>query len=321
MQSALLVDILIILGLLIYVLAHYKEGVFALTRRLAGFIGGAIIAFVVYPDISTVIAPHTGLQPGVVDAVAFLISFIIIQWTIKFILRNIFSLFPHEFEESRVSRMLAVVPAAIDGLILISLVLFIIVVSPFFISAKGPIEDSQIGGTLVDKASGVETYIDKVFGKATEESLGFLTVEPEEGESVSLPFKATNIKVDESAEMQMLSLVNDERRKAGLAPLVMDQTLRQVARLHSADMWTRQYFAHTNPDGLDPFDRMHAGGAAFHTAGENLALARTVERAMEGLMNSPGHKRNILDPNFKRVGIGAVDGGVYGMMFTQDFSD
>ena len=321
MQSSVLVDILIVLCLFLYIFAHFREGVLTLTRRLFGFVGGAIIAFVVYSDVSALIAPHTSLQSGIVDALAFLFSFIVIQWVIKFILRNLFSLLPHDFENSRVSKILAVIPAAIDGVILISLALFVIVVSPFFISTKDPIEESHIGGMLVDKASGVETYVDKVFGKATQESLGFLTVEPQEGESVVLPFKATGLKVDEAAEVRMLALLNEERAKAGIAPVVMDETLRKVARAHSADMWTRQYFAHKNPDGLDPFDRMRAGGADFHTAGENLALARTAERAMEGLMNSPGHKRNILDPNFRRVGIGVIDGGVYGEMFTQDFTD
>lgn len=321
MNAALLVDSIIVLALAVYVFAHYKDGVFVLTRRLASFIGAAIIAFVMYSDLSAFIAPHVAWGPGMVDAISFMICFFAVQQTIRFILKNIFALLPERFERSEASKVLAVIPAFIDGIILISLILFVVVVSPFFLSAKGPIEESHIGSVLVDKASGVEAYIDKVFGKATQESLGFLAVEPEEGQSVNLPFKATELSVDEAAETQMLALLNDERAKAGLEPLLMDDTLRKVARAHSMDMWNRSYFAHVDPDGLDPFDRMRAGGAEFHTAGENLALARTTTRAMEGLMNSPGHKRNILDPSFTRVGIGVIDGGVYGKMFTQDFSD
>ena len=59
----------------------------------------------------------------------------------------------------------------------------------------------------------------------------------------------------------------------------------------------------------------------FISAGENLAYAPTVEIAHQGLMNSPGHRENILRPSFGRVGIGVIDGGVYGKMFTQDFAD
>lgn len=316
-----LVDILIIFALVLYVFIHSNEGVLSLTKRLIGFIGGAVIGFLIYSDIANILTPYIPLSPGLLDAFAFLISFALVQWAIKIILGNIFSLFPHGFENTRASRILAILPAAIDGLILISLVLFIVVVSPFFLSAKEPIERSRLGSELVDQASSVEVYVDRVFGNAAHEGFGFLTIKPDENETVALPFRASNLTVDPAAELEMLELVNKERAKVGAPPLVADETLRQVARAHSMDMWKRQYFAHENPDGLDPFDRMELGGAEYRTAGENLALARTTERAHEGLMNSPGHKRNILDPEFRRVGIGVIDGGVYGKMFTQNFSD
>ncbi len=315
------VDVLIVLAIFLYVLLHMRDGVLVLTRRLLAFVFGAVLAFFAYSYVSAFLAPHLGFSVGMIDAVSFVISFVIIQWMIKFVLRKLFSLIPDNLHHSKLSRYLAVLPATIDGLILTSLILFLIVVSPFFISAKQPIETSKVGSVLVNKASSIEVYLDKIFGKATEESLGFLTVEPTEGESVALPFNATNLSTDPEAETLMLKLLNEKRVAAGVAPIIMDEKLRAVARAHSEDMWKRSYFAHTDPDGHDPFDRMRAGGAKFNTAGENLALARTVERADTGLINSPGHRRNILDPAFKRVGIGVVDGGVYGKMFTEDFSD
>mgnify|MGYP003393852407 FL=1 len=129
------------------------------------------------------------------------------------------------------------------------------------------------------------------------------------------------VNVNEEEERGMLELVNKERRAAGLNELVMDEGLVKVARLHSLDMWQRQYFAHENLDGESPFDRMEEGDVDFRRAGENLALARTLKRAHVGLMNSPGHRRNILDPSFNRIGIGVIDGGLYGKMFTQNFAD
>jgi uncharacterized protein YkwD len=320
-QGFNIVDLLIMLALIAYVLLHTQDGVLVLTRRLLGFVLGAVLAFVTYSYLSALLSPHISAPPGVLDAASFVISFIVIRSLVKFVLRYLFSIVPRSVEESKFSRLLAVIPASIDGVILVSLILFLIVVSPFFISAKEPIESSKLGSVMVDKASNLETYLDRIFGKATESTLGFLTVEPTEGESVALPFKATNLSIDQAGEAEMLKLLNEKRTAAGLAPVVMDETLRKVARAHSEDMWQRSYFAHTDPDGKDPFERMRAGGAKFSTAGENLALARTVERADEGLINSPGHRRNILDPNFKRVGIGVIDGGVYGKMFTEDFTD
>jgi uncharacterized protein YkwD len=64
---------------------------------------------------------------------------------------------------------------------------------------------------------------------------------------------------------------------------------------------------------------MHEANVRFLTAGENLALAPTLEIAHRGLMNSPGHRANILNPDFGRVGIGIMDGGMRGLMVSQEF--
>ena len=84
-------------------------------------------------------------------------------------------------------------------------------------------------------------------------------------------------------------------------------------------MFARGYFAHVSPDSLSPFDRMKAAHVRYITAGENLALAPTLPLAHKGLMNSPGHRANILQPLYRRVGIGILDGGMYGLMITQNF--
>jgi len=140
-------------------------------------------------------------------------------------------------------------------------------------------------------------------------------------ENIALPFLPPLLETDAQAEKEMLELINAERSTAGLNELALDPEISEVARLHSEDMWRRQYFAHENPDDESPIERMSEGDIDFEFAGENLALARTVLRAHRGLMESPGHRENILDPGFRRVGIGVVDGGMYGKMFTQNFAD
>ena len=84
-------------------------------------------------------------------------------------------------------------------------------------------------------------------------------------------------------------------------------------------MFARGYFSHVNPEGKTPSDRIRADGVRFITAGENLALARTLPLAHTGLMNSEGHRANILSKRYGRVGIGIVDGGIHGLMVTQNF--
>lgn len=156
---------------------------------------------------------------------------------------------------------------------------------------------------------------------ADESAQPIVTIEEENTERHSLPFTPRKLLIDGESEEAMLELLNEERRGAGLEELVLDEEMRDVAREHSRDMWERRYFAHENPDGENAVHRLLEGEVDFARAGENLALTRNVERAHEGLMDSPGHRRNILDPEFRRVGIGVIDGGVYGKMFTQNFAD
>lgn len=120
-------------------------------------------------------------------------------------------------------------------------------------------------------------------------------------------------------EQLMVSLVNQERAKVGLKPLQVDLRLVELARMKSKDMIDLNYFSHTSPTYGSPFDMMKKAGVDYYTAGENLAGASTVERAHEALMQSDGHRRNILNPAFTHIGIGIVKGGSYGMMFTQMF--
>lgn len=117
----------------------------------------------------------------------------------------------------------------------------------------------------------------------------------------------------------MVQLVNQERVKSGVPPLKIDARLVDLARKKSQDMITRHYFGHTSPIYGSPFQMMQAAGIKYRTAGENLAGAPDVQTAHTNLMNSPGHRANILNPAFTHIGIGIVPGGPYGAMFTQMF--
>jgi uncharacterized protein YkwD len=182
-------------------------------------------------------------------------------------------------------------------------------------------QESTIANRLAGYAQRAETVIRPIFGDAVAETLNLMTIRPDSDASVDLPYTVDAAQPAADLEAQMLELVNEERAKAGLDPLVPDPELTEVARRHAADMFARGYFAHRSPDGLDPFDRINAAGISFQTAGENLALAPTVSIAHRGLMNSPGHRANILNTDFGRAGIGIVQGGMRGLMVTQLFRD
>ena len=120
------------------------------------------------------------------------------------------------------------------------------------------------------------------------------------------------------AEAEVLALVNAERTANGCAALAWDEPLAQVARLHSADMAARDYFDHTNPEGLSPFDRAAAAGTS--ASAENIAAGQqSAAEAMASWMASPGHRDNILNCGLTRLGVGVGHGGSYGITWTQLF--
>ncbi len=117
-----------------------------------------------------------------------------------------------------------------------------------------------------------------------------------------------------AAEKQMLDLVNQERIKAGLPAFSVDSRLVELARVKSRDMYENNYFSHTSPTHGSPYDMERKAGLSYRVMGaENIAKASTVARAHQLLMNSNGHRANILDPRHDTIGIGIVStsGGIY----------
>lgn len=119
---------------------------------------------------------------------------------------------------------------------------------------------------------------------------------------------------------KVVELTNGERARAGLPPLAVDPLLTAAAQAHSADMVARAFYSHTSPDGSQPWDRAAVAGSRRRTIGENIACGqRSPAEVVEGWMNSPGHRANILKPDFTHMGIGFAGGGRMGTYWTQLF--
>lgn len=122
-----------------------------------------------------------------------------------------------------------------------------------------------------------------------------------------------------SDQSQMLNLINAERTKLGGKALQFDSELAKVANIKAKDMVDNNYFSHTSPTYGSPFDMMKSFGIHYFAAGENLAGNSGVEKAHYALMNSEGHRKNILNPNFTNIGIGIAKSPTYGYVFVQMF--
>ncbi len=315
------IDLIAFLILLTYIYLGIRTGFWVLIARLLALAVSFYVAFVYYNPLGAYIDAHLSIPPTYGYIAAFIFLMVVIQEILYAVLRAIMKESPHVFTENNITRTLAIIPAAFEALILIVLLVIASTVLPLPTKVAQDISDSYTNMLVQRELPTVTAFLNRITGGNVDQAITLVTKDSDTEGTETLPFRPSGTSIDEVGEGEMLALVNQARAQAGVGPLTLDSTLTAIARAHSQDMWERQYFSHITPDGLSPFDRMHAAGITYTTAGENLALAPTVALAEIGLMNSPGHRANILDPNFHKVGIGIIDGGLYGKMVTQDFTN
>ena len=116
------------------------------------------------------------------------------------------------------------------------------------------------------------------------------------------------------------NLLNNDRARYNLAPLIIDPALCRIARIKSEDMRDKQYFAHTSPTYGDVRQMLSHFGYSYSAAGENIAHHASIEKAQAAFLSSPGHRKNVLSSGYTKVGLGvALDDKGY-VYLTQIFA-
>jgi uncharacterized protein YkwD len=249
---------------------------------------------------------------------AFVLTFLLVHFVLGLVTMAIARATPRAVHANVINRVLGLAPGTVNGIIHAIVTAVVLVTVPLGAVTTWA-RDSTLAAHLSAPAEWVEVQLAPIFDPAIRRTMQAITVDPESKRSITLRAKVTQPRVRTDLEARMLEMLNEERRRAGLRPLKADPELAEVARAHSRDMFARGYFSHVTPDGRDLSERMRAAREGYLVAGENLALAPTLPGAHQGLMNSPGHRKNILRAQFGRVGIGILDGGVHGLMVTQNF--
>ena len=314
------IDILLAIIILLSVLNGYRRGFVHGVLDLAGWMLSLLAGLRYYEPVALWLGPRIDLWSEVWDRpIAFVLIAVIVGVIVQVIGYWLLIRLPKDVQERSLNQLFGVLPGFINGVIIAAIISALLLAIPLNERLSERTRDSALVNRLAVYAEQLEGQLRPVFGDAIARTLNLLTIHPDSNERVSLPFTVEHSRPRPDLEQQMLDLVNKERVANGLNPLAPDPELTEVARQHSADMFVRGYFAHDTPEGLSPFDRMRAANIRFTTAGENLALAPTIPVAHTGLMNSPGHRANILRKEFGRVGIGVMDGGMRGLMVSQEF--
>jgi uncharacterized membrane protein required for colicin V production len=291
----------------------YRNGFIATAYGLATWIV-SFAAAVVFQGPAAALVEKFGLLPANARPLAFVLVIVIVEGL--FSLAGHFALAPivktvHKSSPwaMGLDKALGIFPSVARALFVVGIVLAATVVSPLPADLKAAVESSRLSRGLIERVTALQPQLAALSGQFGDSVPVFVTKLPSD----------LQLTPDPVAERQMFDLVNEERTSAGLAALAWDERLVPVGRAHSEEMFKLKYFSHTSPVAGSPFDRLKAAGITYTRAGENLAYAQSVTIAHRGLMESQGHRENILRPEFTRIGIGVISAGPYGRMFTQMF--
>lgn len=313
-----LIDMLLILIVLLHIYSGWQKGFILGILQLLMLASGLFAAFSIYPHLALFIEKHTASLGIWTVPLSFIIALVIARLILSSIANRVLQTIPESAQTNVANRAMGIVPGAINGIIWVIIAALLLSI-PFSDRLSAKARDSKLAGIMADKADWLNEKLSPYYDEIVNKAFGKPKAETGTEKAISLPFKVDHIKVREDLEAKMLVLVNEERQKAGLKPLKADPEMLVAARGHSKDMFERGYFSHETPEGLSPFDRMKKAKVRFIAAGENLAIGPTLTICHRGLMNSPGHRKNILNSSFGRVGIAVLDGGLYGLMITQNF--
>jgi uncharacterized protein YkwD len=314
-----LIDAFLLLLILLVTYFGFRKGFILGAVDLFLLVASTCFAFWAYPYLGLFFQKYIPALGVWKLPVSFILCFLAVRFLLGAVMGRILSNVSTDTHRSLGNRLLGLVPGFINGVIYAAIISALLLGSPFFDSLSKQTRESRITTKLIPYVESAEHALAPVFDDAISQTMNHLTVNPSSHEAVDLSFTVNDPTVRPDLEAEMLLLVNQERNKVGLPSLVADPEMQEVARAHSRDMFAKGYFSHTNKEGKSLADRAHEAQVAYTTAGENLAFAQTLKLAHNGLMNSPGHRANILNKFFGRVGIGILDGGRHGLMVTQNF--
>jgi len=315
-----LVDWLLIMVIALGVWSGWQRGFMAAMADLLSWTGSLLIGFYTYQYFAGVLDRITKLGPWTFP-IAFVLLVLISRILFFVFLKRLYQFEPLNEQKSKLNHALGTVPGMIKGCMYAILVAGLLLATPLMTELATKAKDSRIAGLMSPEVDWLQEKLSPLFETHVGQPVNNLVAQPESDATIKLKFTDADAPSRPDLETKMIGLVNEERKRVGLTPLVADPQLTSLARSHSKDMLSRGYFSHYTPEGKDPFERMREARIPFRSAGENLAFGATLKIAHRGLMESQGHKENILRPSFRRIGIGVLDGGRYGLMITQEFKN
>ena len=318
-----LLDIVIILLLLTGVGLGIQRGFLRTTLDLL-VLGVSLYAGArFYQPVSDFIGGVVGRDGALVNVVGMIVTVFValsilnflVSWLLVPHLAALLVVGPLRFAD----KGFGVLPGIVYGVLFAAMLTLAIGAVTVGESVDRAIADSTLASRLRNGAQAATTELARQTGMDLADFTYIVVPQPDSSYSIPAA-ESSELQVDERAEQEMFDLVNQERTQRGIGALTYDAALQSVARSHSREMLDLGYFSHTSPNTGTLADRLATAGIGYTQAGENLAYAPSTSVAHRGLMQSEGHRANILEPSFQRLGIGVFSAPDGTIMVTQVFA-
>ncbi len=322
------IDIIIICILLFYGLRGLRTGFIGIVLEIIGYILSYYVSIRYSYLVFNLIYPKLNFLPkSYIDILAIVLCWTIFMFVYYIIAPLSLKFIPNIIIKNYINQIAGFVGSVIKGLIIVTVIVYVVVILPIPNNVKTAINSSYIASNLL--------YISKElagkYGANISQTISQIATLPtnllsnntsQNGEKlIELGFKTTNTTVSKSDETTMFNFINSQRESIGLQPLKLNKSLSTIAENYGKYMYTNGFFSHITPQGQTPLDRIQSSNLNFVYVGENIALAPNVSSADIGFMKSVPHRENILNQNYTDVGIGVINGGKsqYEEIFVQDF--
>lgn len=322
----MIIDLVAVALLGLVLLRGWMRGFVRESMDLAGLLLGTVLAFRLGPTVGGLVAAMAGVS----DGVARVIGGMIVLFAVGIGAAMVTAMIDRRFRMpglNYVNRAGGAGLAAAWGVFLATLLLTLGVVLPMPPAVAEELESSAVARTLTDPDGFPQEVFTGLAGDRIVEALINLrdqlgtrrvVIGPDDRIALT-PADPEDLDPAPEAGREVFDLLNLARVEAGLDPLAWSDALAAVGASHATEMYEHGYFAHVSSLTGDVGDRLVSAGVPFSVAGENLALAVTPAEIHDGLMDSPGHRANILGSGYRRVGIGVISGPL-GLMTVQVFT-
>ncbi len=322
------VDVFIVVFIAYLIWQGYRTGLVGGLLNLLATIAAFVLSTVFYPYLGGFLESKFNFNENISPIIGFIICLVLLEFTLSFLLTFLYSKIAPLYKKSKtiakVDKYLGVIPSVLVGLFLVSVLMVLVLVLPVKSWLRTPVQESWWGQNVASRGISQIQRIEKILNRVPYKNLVYVLTPTnsvsEDIQELNLPENIV-LNEDPGSEKEMFDLVNKERKASGLNQLKFSNALAAVGRAHCSDMFKRNYFSHYTIEGKSPFDRIQEALIDYIAAGENLAYAPSVPIAHQGLMNSPGHRENILRAEFGTLGVGVIDGGINGKMFCQEFTN